>query len=53
MEYKIGDKVELSNGKISSISFVGETLEGYIVYGCGANPTVVVSLENIVKRIED
>ena len=53
MDLKIGDRIELKNKSIATITFIGESLEGQIVYGVGKAPIIVVSLENIVRKVED
>lgn len=53
MDLKIGDKIELRNKSIATITFIGESLDGQIVYGIGKSPVVVVPYENIVRKVEE
>lgn len=53
MDLQVGDKVELTNGKIATITCVAETLDGQIVYGIGTSPIVIAPCENIVRKIEE
>lgn len=52
MELKIGDMVELKNGSIVKITFVGSSLDCEIVYATGDGPVTAIPYENIVKKIE-
>lgn len=49
MEYKIGDKVLLENGKVVTISNITSVME-QIVYGCG-NPYCVIT-QKIIRKID-
>lgn len=40
MELKVGDEIELTNGSKATITLIGETLEGYTVYGVGNNSCI-------------
>lgn len=48
--YDVGDRVELENGKIVTITKIAKTSEG-IIYGYG-KPAVVIEQE-IIRKIED